>query len=148
MRESDIEAYKQFFDAHIQDANAAQFLMDVLTLCRTWDDGHDGDKVDPGRVDRSYMNLMHWIPNNPFYQAYAQQLHTMMIMMYIKWQVANEYERKNEGIEKAYMLRAGMYDIIHYVLFLTCGLEEAEKLGMKLWNMYCDTVDDLKAEVA
>jgi len=148
MEQKHIDAFKQFFNRHIKDENAIQFLMDVIESMRVWDDLYDDDPVEKPRINAAFMNFLHNIPLNPFYQAYSPQLHAMLMMMYLKWDISNKYEKEKRGTEKAYILRAELYGLIHYVILLTQGLSVAEKLGVVVWDLYGETVGELASEVA
>lgn len=140
------DAFHAFFKLHVGDENAVLFLTDLLDTISAWDDIHDGDPCESTRTDRAFSNLMHRIPVNPYYQAFAPQLHAMMTMAYLKWQVANRYESEQRSLEKACMLRAELYGIIHYVILTLHGLDKAEEIGTLVWDFYGETPDDLRRE--
>lgn len=137
-----LDEFKKFFDAYVADDNATKFLVDFIQTVSAWDDIHDGDECSPDRADRAFSTFMHRIPVNPYYQAYAPQLQAMMTMVYLKWQVSNAYESENRSLEKAYMLRAELYGLIHYVILTLHGLERAEELGPTIWDFYGESLSD------
>ena len=113
------------------------------SAAQDWDDLEDEGKT-------AHNPLICWLAFGKEYQPYFAQhatiLRPIMLSVCLQWTVANRFEARGEHIEKAYMLRAGLYGLFHMIAFLEGGYDWAEQVGPEIYAMYAETLDDLRKE--
>lgn len=130
------------------DAAAVALCMDLLAVAHTWDDLVDGDKpVSPAEVNAVFKRMLIDIPCNPFYRAFQDQLTPLLMNVFLQWQAANAFEAEKAELPKAYMLRAGVYQIFAYVAWLIGGDEHARLVSPQVWRLYGEKLDDFTKEI-
>jgi hypothetical protein len=122
------------------DADALRFCVDIMFLGHLWDDLIDKDKErTPEEINRAFMSAFGTIPQNPFYQAFQEQLRGLVMSAILQWQDANILERTRNPDEMfaAYIARNGMAAIVHYCMFLVGGPEWCNEQGPSFWREMC-----------
>lgn len=65
-----------------------------------------------------------------------------MMSAILQWETANILETGDKkDRDKAYMLRASLYQIIHYCAYLIGGLQWANEVGPDIWRFYEEDID-------
>lgn len=130
------------------DADAVDFAIKLWDAAQVWDDVHDeGDK---SRIDE----LMQWLAfrkeYHPFFMRHPDILRTGMLMMFLQWQAANRLERSilPRDVEKAHMLRAGIYSVYVLMAWIVGGNTWADEICEEIYGQYGETIADLKREMA
>ena len=79
-----------------------------------------------------------WIelPSNPLYQQNIDKLVPVLTNVYAQWAVANTFEASKEQLNKAYMLRASVYQIFITLAEIIGGLSWVEQIGPKIFSLY------------
>ena len=121
----------------------ALMLWDVIQL---WDDLYDGDTVDKAHLNKVMLNTMTQMNTNMFFLRHVNKLSAQLESCILQWMTANKYEEVQDqsvgGYERAYILRASYYNMIHYIAFLVGGLEWADKHSTEIWSAYGETFDE------
>jgi hypothetical protein len=124
------------------NADAASFASNAWHAAQDWDDIHDEGK-------RSNA-LICWLAFGKEYDAYFQRhaaiLRPIMLSVCLQWTAANAYEAAPRSIEKSFMLRAGIYGLFHAIAYIEGGFDWAEEIGPVIYDMYAETLDDLRKE--
>lgn len=131
---------------YLADASAVDFCLKLWDVIQVWDDLIDSDPVSNEDVNKAFITLMIDLPRNQFYRAFEVDLRPLMMSAILQWQVANEFENSpgGEDLNKAYMLRAGYYNIVHYCVYLIHGTDIAEKLGPDILRIYGEKLNEFK----
>ena len=119
--------------SHYLDPDAAKLCLELLYLANFYDDVYDGDK--PKDVYKALMIDMVSIRSNPFYIRFPQ-IDTLITSMTLQWIAANTLEENKEHLEKAYMLRAGVLQVMAYCAFLSGGLDHYKECGHEIYKLY------------
>ena len=91
---------------------AAILCTQYFDVAQILDDLVDKDKeVSNDTLITCFRLMLCEIPTNPFYLQYFSLLQPIIDITLSKWAVANKYEASKEQLHKAYMLRAGIYDL-------------------------------------
>lgn len=133
------------------DTDAVRFALDVWAVTQVWDDLYDQDRpIERDVVVDALRRLMYTIPMNPFYALHPHELAPLMHDMILKWQIANTFESDQQDagdIAKAWMLRAGIYQLFVSVASLAVDPVWASVVGPEVWRTYGETLEDFVAEV-
>ena len=121
---------------------AVSFALNAWEAAQDWDDLHDEGK----RSNALICWLAFGKEYDPYFQAHADILRPIMLGVCLQWTVANAYEAEPRSIDKAYMLRAGIYGLFHAIAFIEGGFDWAEEVGPAIYDMYAEPLDDLRKE--
>lgn len=132
------QAFERFFKGNQQ---AVELCLDYFQVAHTWDDIIDKDaKLTDERVHMAFITLVHKIPNNPFYQSYQSELTPVLMNVVMQWLDANELDHGDDNDkDKAYMLRAGLYNLISHIALICGGYEWAKEVGVEIRRLYGET---------
>ena len=151
MTEQDIKAFNAFFDEIYQgNVEARELSMEILHLVHIWDDLYDRDKdVTNAQVNRAFFSALITLSKNELYQRCNLTEHMLGIIF--RWKAANfleENTQSDDDLNKAYMLRAGIYDLFTIIAFYLHGDQWAEAIAPAVYRFYGEKLDDFKKEVA
>jgi hypothetical protein len=134
-------AFMRWFQGN---AAATMLCLDLLEIVHVWDDLIDKDKpVSDGQIDAAFRKLMLDLPMNPFWQAHSGMLIPALQSSWLQWHAANVMERELRpgDKEKAYMLRAAVYQVFHLCAALCGGFEWAKSVGPEIYRLYGETAE-------
>lgn len=133
------EAFQRWFKG---EQTAVAYCLDLAYISHLWDDLIDKDKQRTDEeINNAFMAALFTIPTNPFFRKYESELRPLMASVVQQWEVSNVLEIGDESDrEKAYMLRAGIYQIFHYCAQLVGGLQWGRKIGPEIYRFYEETV--------
>lgn len=134
---------RQTFDEIGLPVEASEFLLKLWDAIQFLDDVMDGDKPNLGAIYTVLIDL----PSDPFFAANRTILTGALVTQYHKWQAANAAERLKVSLDRAYMWRAGYYDVVLLVAALCLPRERTEALAVRILNLYGETLDDYKLEI-
>lgn len=134
-------------DLNLPD-DAAAFLLSVWNLIQGLDDWVDGTHTERGEQDKTIWAATVGLSSNAFYQQHLFWLQPIIANATLKWQAADHVERHRqfEHFPKAYMWRAGYYDLFLQVVLLVHGPEEATRLAPTVMALYAETYPDYLKE--
>jgi len=127
---------------------AARFCADMTEIAHLWDDLVDADKpVSSTEADRICRKAVLEMPANEFYRANFSFLHPIMVMAWGQWASANAMEARpiSGDREKAYMLRASLYQLFHACAVLCGGLDWAAQIGPEIYRFYGESLESFDA---
>jgi len=134
----------------IGNTQAVQFCLDMIKAIHLWDDLIDKDtKIEDEDINEVFTFLMVDMPMNPFYVLNQRDIAPMMNTIILKWHTANvfEKEKKVNDVDKAYVLRAELYQLFVLCATLIGGREWGRDMSVNIWRLYDESVNDLKKEV-
>lgn len=128
------------------DPGAIRFASDLWVAAQEWDDLQDEGAGNHNAV-------LNWLGfeamRDPFLSANAHVIKPALLQMYLDWMAANTLEKGSESdIDKAWMLRAGLYRVYHAVSWLIGGHEHALECGPDIWRTYGETKTQFQQEMA
>lgn len=127
-----------------QDRYVAELCDDYFKVAQFWDDLIDRDKeLQDDEINQAMEILILRIPSNPFYIAHRDKILPILQVTIYKWYQANKYEATKEHLDKAYMLRAGIYDLFALCITLIKGLDT----NINVYDIYGETLKDLEKEL-
>lgn len=148
--EEQVKLSEEVFDRIYKgDERAISLSLGLLDLLNTWDDLIDKDNEECGDEDinRAFFFAMIELTASPLWDTYAAAI---MRNVYFKWQAANMMEQEKASdneIAKAWMLRAGFYDLwIHFADKLY-GPEWAKECAYFVYHNYGETLEEFLKEV-
>ena len=149
--EEERQAFAELFGYIYKDnEEAAKLSFEILDTLHIWDDLYDKDKeVSPETVNYAFFNAMYKLQKNVIWQHCNLGEH--MLNVILRWQDANVLEREQEtedDLHKAYMLRAGLYDLFVIIAYHLHGMAWAATIGPDVRRFYCETLKDFKEEMA
>ena len=145
-----LESFGILFD-HIYkgDEEAKKLSFEILEFVHIWDDLYDKDKeVSPNQVNYAFFNAIYSFQKNPLWQRCNITEH--MLGVVLRWKAANvlEAEHKSEDdLNKAYMLRAGIYDVFVVIAFHLYGDAWAEEVTPVIYRFYGEKLQQFKEEI-
>lgn len=134
-------AFSKWF---LGNAAAVRACMDVLEVAHLWDDVVDQNKdIDKEAANRAMRKAMIDLPSNPFWAAHLGMLMPVMQLAYLQWRSANvlEVSAVTADVQKAFMLRASLYSVFHYVAMICGGIDHADQIGPEIYRLYGETFD-------
>lgn len=134
------DKYLEWFGDH----EAAGFASELWTAAQEWDDLEDEGKCN-------HNALLQWLAfgkeYQPFFRRHQEFLRPAMMQMLLDWSAANVLDHEPEHVAKAYVLRAGFYRVLHLMVWICRGYDDAVRVGPDIWRHYGETLDELKAEM-
>jgi len=134
----------------IGNSNAIVFCLDMIKAIHLWDDLIDKDnELKDEEINDVFTFLMVDMPMNPFYAVNQREIAPMMQNIILKWHTANVFEKEKEvnDVDKAYMLRAELYQLFVLCATLIGGREWGREMSIHIWRLYGESVKELKKEV-
>jgi hypothetical protein len=127
---------------------AIRWLLDLWDVIQAWDDVVDGHAIERAALDRAIWLSMYGLPANVFFDRHRYALLPVMANAVLKWKASDTIERERlaEHYQKAYMLRAGYYDVVLHVLAIVHGDAEAMKSAHIVPSLYGETYEDYVKE--
>ena len=135
----------------IGNSNAIVFCLDMIKAIHLWDDLIDKDnELKDEEINDVFTFLMVDMPMNPFYAVNHREIAPMMNTIILKWHTANVFEKEKEvnDVDKAYMLRAELYQLFVLCATLIGGRQWGRDMSVSIWRSYIESVDELKKEVS
>ncbi len=136
---------------HIYKKNTAAIELSfmLLDVMHTWDDLVDKDKpVEENDVNRAFFMALQMIPSHPLWNA---GLSTMLTSVYLRWRTSTRIERDklatDNDLAKAWMLRAGVFDLFELLCQQLYGLAWAEECGPYIRAFYGETLKAFIKEI-
>ena len=134
----------------IGNSNAIVFCLDMIKAIHLWDDLIDKDnELKDEEINDVFTFLMVDMPMNPFYAVNQRDIAPMMNTIILKWHTANVFEKEKEvnDVDKAYMLRAELYQLFVLCATLIGGREWGRDMSVSIWRSYIESAKELKKEV-
>lgn len=128
------------------DQDAVNFAMALWEATQEWDDLEDEGECS------NHNELLSWLAFGkeymPFFARHAHILRPALLQLYLRWRAANVLENGNRNdVNKAYMLRAGFYDVLHLMAWICGGEDHAWRVGPQIYRSYGETADGLWKEM-
>jgi len=127
--------------------DAIRYCMCVWRVCHFWDDIIDGDPVTKQEANEAMSSAMVEINRNPFFKNNIDVLNGVVSLIVANWHVANEYEAAKHHLEKAYMLRAYLYNLPIICAFIIDGQPWANQVAKVAWESYGETFQSFIEEI-
>ncbi len=142
----DLQAYIiEFHKLFLGDENAIALALDILYVVHVWDDLIDKDPITDKQISTAFRKAIYDIPLNPLM---CKELSILWLSCYHQWLAANELEAEGaeNGLNKSYMLRASIYQLFHRIAVMVGGFEYGEKVAKRVYDLYGETLEDIKEE--
>ena len=117
---------------------AVEFCVSAYRLCQTWDDLIDTGSADAGEINAAFQDaLIEW-QRNPFYLANHGALTALIGSAILQWHTANAIEMaKDEPLyAHSFMLRAAVFHLFAYCVYLAHGMETAKAIAPRIYALY------------
>lgn len=148
--EQEHKSFNVLFE-HIFNGNAAakSLAFTLLNFFHIWDDIKDKEfnKLD-SNVDKVFFDLLTSVASNPYWDLTMQGC---FMSVYYRWQAANAIEkdikRTKDDLAKAWMLRAGCYDLFVLIAAKIYGRQWGEEIAPIVYRFYGEKLEDFINEV-
>lgn len=134
----------------LQDQQAIEYCLYMLKTAHLWDDliDRDTDYRDED-INEMFTYLLVELPSNSFYQRNVSTLIPIMMNIILKWHTANvfEKEKKERDLDKAYVLRAELYQLFVMCATLLGGKSWGLKVSPDIWRCYVEDLEEFKKEI-
>ena len=125
------------------DINAAMLCYDYFIIAQYWDDLIDKDnKLEDIEIHDAFYTSLISIPTNPFYLKNSHKILPVLEVSIYKWFQSNKYESEKIELNKAYMLRAGLYDIFSVCYIAIHGIDA----DFNIYDLYGETFNEFRKE--
>lgn len=135
------EFHKWFYRWFKGNELAVRACMDLLEVAHLWDDIEDKDKdiLSAAPMRKAIIDL----PSNPFWAAHQSTLLPILQSVFLQWKAANFLEKSDmqDDKNKAYMLRASLYQVFHMVAAICGGIDWAEQIGHEVYRLYGEKLE-------
>lgn len=144
-----MKALEELFDYIYRGNEHATSLSHCLwDIAQVWDDLIDGDEVSKSSINKAFVDSLVTVQTNPLW---GPDISVNVLNIYLRWSDANSIEAdKNstdDDLAKAWMLRAGIYDIFVLLAAKLYGLDWATEIGPVVRKTYGETLQDFIQEV-
>jgi len=142
-----VEAFKQEFTGlFLGNQDAVSLAMDILYVVHVWDDLIDKDPSTDEQINTAFRKLIYDIPLNPIM---TKELSVLWLSCYNQWLAANELEAEGKvgGVNKAYMLRASIYQLFHHIAIIVGGFKHGTEVAKRVYDLYGETLEGLQEEL-
>lgn len=126
--------------------DAVQWLLDLYHAFQIFDDFADGDAVERNDLNKLIWNTLVGMQQNSFYIQNSFRLLPVISVNILKWQASDTVERAGNADAKAYVWRAGYYDIALTVVEICHGSVFAAQNAHIVLGLYGETYDDYMKE--
>lgn len=149
MIEGEREAFDVLFDHIYQGHTEAKRLsFMLLDVAHIWDDLVDRDKpVDNVQIDRAFLAALIHLPRHPLWFPAGLDHHVLNV--FLRWRDATYLEThtpSEDDLNKAYMLRAGLYDVFVIIAHFLYGDAWAREIGPMVRQFYGETLAAYRGE--
>jgi hypothetical protein len=138
------ELFKHIFLGRLDAIRLATIYVCAFHI---WDDFIDEDPIAKETVNDLFKALLLELPTNQLYVSNLVILRPIIFSIYTQWHTANTFERNKEQLEKAYMLRAGMYQLFVILAELVGGTDWAEEVSPLIFSTYGEDLAEFMQEV-
>jgi hypothetical protein len=127
---------------------AEVWLLDLWQTIQGLDDWYDNDPILPIEKVTVIHNCLVGLHGNPFFLQNSSRLLPILNNFILKWCGANQIEEEglNEHLPKAYMWRAGFYDVVLEVVSIVHGFTVAAQSSSYILKLYGESFDSYKKE--
>ena len=126
--------------------DAADWLCMLFDAIQVLDDVADGDKIERSALDAAIWNLLVAMPQNRFFAAHSTALLPLVATQILKWQAADEVERKGQADAKSFTWRAGFYDVVLLAVSLVHGPNAAIPAAASVLRLYGENFEEYMKE--
>ena len=138
-----------FEQIYKNDTAAIELSFMLLDVSQVWDDLVDKDKhVTTEAIDTAFLYSLQVIPMHKYW---SPAMHSMLSSVYLRWHAANEIEADSlatkDEIAKAWMLRAGLFDLFEMLCLQLHGMVWAKANARLIRQFYGETLTNFTKEV-
>lgn len=127
------------------DEEAIEFASLVWDMVQKWDDVIDDGSMRYANEVFAFIGFR--VNYLPFFRRYDYLLRPVMLNAYLKWRDANVLERGDAAdLEKAFMLRAGIYDVFAIMAWVIGGETHSQAVGPAIRRFYAERLADFIEE--
>jgi hypothetical protein len=116
------------------DSNALMFLSTVMDAVEIWDDLVDKDKEVKGDdINRVFLNLMFFMPQNPFFERNKGYLLPVMMTCINAWLDSNDLQKSpvKRDLQAAWWLKQMGVELYGSVAFLMGGFSHMREISLE-----------------
>lgn len=124
------------------------FLLGLWDLIQGLDDWMDDTPTPKDARTHVVWLALVGLPSAPFWRRHLDELLPVLANCVLRWQAANIIEdgRESEHLPKAYMWRAGYYDMVLQTVLIVHGPEAALRLAPAVMRIYGERLEDYLKE--
>ena len=116
------------------DQHALMFLSALMDSIELWDDMIDQDaEISSETINRVFMNLLFWLPQNPFFEKNKMYLLPLVMTCINAWMDANEWQKSpvSRCRQAAWWLKQMGVEMYSSVAFLTGGFNHMRRISLQ-----------------
>lgn len=134
-------------DWFLGNEDAIELACELFDLAQQWDDVVDEGDTSKANPVLSYLGFR--LNYRPFFARHENLLRPALLIAYLGWRDANVLERGDEADkEKAFMLRAGIYDVFALMAWIIGGEDHSARVGPSIRRAYAERLADFLREHA
>ena len=121
---------------------AVAFAAAIWDVMQKWDDVIDEGETASANDVFSFLLIR--MDLDPFFSRHSVVLRPVLFDMYLSWRDATEMEKSGDpaDLEKAFMLRAGIYRLYALMAWLIGGEAHSRKVGPEIHRTYGERLAD------
>lgn len=146
---AEYKAFEELFECIYKgDTQAKRLSFALLEYIHLWDDLYDQDKtIEPEHASIVMLEGLTVIAGSPLW---GPDMQAHMLNVFYRWTSANEFERAQRDdneLSKAWMLRAGVYDLFIVIAGRIHGVAWAKEIAPTVHRVYGETREDFLEEM-
>lgn len=127
------------------DESAVDLAIELFDLAQQWDDLVDEGDISKANPVLAYLGFR--LSYRPFFARYEALLRPALLVAYLGWRDANVLEWGDAADkEKAFMLRAGIYDVFALMAWIIGGEDHSARVGPSIRRAYAERLADFMQE--
>lgn len=148
--DEDVISFNKLFSyIYKGNAEACTLAMNIISVLHIWDDLIDKDKsLTDEEINGAFLTALVSIGGSTLW---TPDIAANMFNVYLRWHDANVIEKRKQATDnelaKAWMLRAGCYDLFVLLAVKLYGLDWGNHIGPIVRDWYGETLEDFIEEV-
>ena len=125
--------YEKLSRLLLGNESAIEFISMAFVSFHILDDLIDKDTaLSDEDICKAFWGMLIDLPVNPFYINNFASIRPMIINAYVNWETANQYERDNDNLHTAFIIRSAYIDILSLCVFIVGGLDWALECAFEI----------------
>ena len=116
------------------DTHALMFLSSIMDAVEVWDDLIDRDNpVSDEKLTQTFLNLIFWLPQNPFFEAHKNYLLPIIMTCVNAWLDSNKLSESKVQRDRqaAWWLKQMGVELYGAVAFLMGGFDHMRSVSLE-----------------
>lgn len=136
------ECLRAGFESLQLPSDCCEWLSSLWRITQFFDDVADREPIPRAVLDKALWEVLVASQINTFFERNKQVLIPVMSCALLKWQAADDREKKGLADERSYVWRASYYDVVLTCVLIVHGYYEAIKYSPRVLELYGEEYEE------